>query len=238
MLEFYNDGDWPGFVQCSMFPDSSLRHMRKCYRALQPTSVVILGGSSGVGLQVARYLRTKSVTVRNFSRRTGHDLHSPSKVTTALEHAHEGVAVCIGAGVRPSSINEELKLYTNVITALSTAKDTGLVVAVVRSLVLAEIRNLLSFNLKSPWVILRPGAIVDRPKYADEANFDFCEKLFVTPDIRCNGLVSRQSVGRVVGDLLLGTVAINEVDRQILGIYDEERMISRPQGCKSVEISL
>lgn len=238
MLVIPSDRRAVSFVQHLIIPKLSHQPQKKCYPFTRSTSVVILGGSSGVGLQTAKYLRAKGVTVRSFSRRTGYDLNSSTNAVAALQQAHEGVAVCIGAGARPSLVSDELKLYTNVIKALNETKDAGLVVTVVRSLVLTEVQQLLSSALRGPWVILRPGAMVGRPECTDSPGSNFQERLLVTSDLRCNGLVSRQSVGRVVGDLLLGALAIEDINNIILGVYDEERMVSHPHGCKFVGVGL
>lgn len=202
-------------------------------------SVVILGGSSGVGLETARYLKAKGVEPRTFSRRTGYDFASLSDAAIAVEHATEGVAICIGAGRRQASYAEELTLYKNIASVLRSAVDAALVVAVVRSLVLSEVVGILSTALSTPWVILRPGAMDGGPKQDEEVAMTwFDEKLLVTPDMRCNGLVSRRGVARVVGDLLLGSIPLQEVNKKVFGVYDQNRMISKPKGCPLIGADL
>lgn len=216
-----------------------IRQKKRMCTASTAKSVVILGGSSGVGLETARYLKAKGVEPRTFSRRTGHDFANLSDAAVAVEYANEGVAVCIGAGRRQTSFAEELTLYKTIASALRSAFDVGLVVAVVRSLALSEVTGILSTALSTPWVILRPGAMDGGSKEDEEIHTTrFDEELLVTPDMRCNGLVSRRGVARVVGDLLLGSIPLQEVNEKIFGVYDQNRMICKPRGCTFIGADL
>lgn len=221
-----------GFVLSPIVRERYPTHRSATSSRLRPTAVKILGGSSGVGLEAAKYLRAKGVVVESFSRSSGCNLRSFPVACEALRDAKDGVAVCLGAGRQRMTIEEEIQLYVSVISALRRVTNPGLAVLVVRSLVLSEVEQLLSSSIRGPWVILRPGAMIDRPECTGDDNLGFQENLVVTGDTRCNGLVSRRSVGRVVGDLLLGAVSIPDVNKQVLGVYDRKRMVSIPGDCK------
>lgn len=195
----------------------------KCRRL--PQCVVVLGGSSGVGLEASNYLKSQGVTVTSFSRRTGHDLTDPQVSKSVLHLARGGLAISVGAGRRRSSREDELALYQSIVKALHTATEVSLVVAVARNLILAEVHKMFA-AVQFPWVLLRPGPLVDDDPRKPEILQN--EKLLVTPDLRCNGLVSRRGVGTVIGDLLLGRVPTDNVKGQVLGVYDRNRMINLP----------
>lgn len=201
-------------------------------------SVVILGGTSGVGLETSRYLNAKGVETRTFSRSTGHDFANLADCKAAVDNAKDGVAVCIGAGQRQSSYAEEVALYENIASALQSV-DTTLVVTVVRTLVLSEVARIFAKALSTPWVILRPGAMDfgSRQEHQDNTNSSD-EKLLVTADMRCNGLVSRRGVARVAGDLLLRRIPVLDVNGKVLGVYDRNKMISKPNGCTFIGTDL
>lgn len=195
-------------------------------------NIAVLGGSSGVGLETSKYLKSAGVSVSAFSRRTRHDFSKLANCENALSQAPGGLALCFGAGRRPSSVDQEVLMYRNVAVAAQNAQSPMLV-AVVRTIVVQEVRHILTNVLSTPWVILRPGAMdIDQPlPISDGApTARLHETIFITTDIRCNGLISRQSVARVVGDLLFGGVPMKEVDGKVLGVYDRNRMISMPNG--------
>lgn len=199
-------------------------------------SHVVLGGSSGVGSEVMKYLKSTGNPVESFSRSNGFDFLSSERTRAALVSKTGGVAVCIGGGRRHMCIDEEMSLYGNAIDAICAAPQLTVVVAVVRAVVLAEVQNVFSSKLQIPWVLLRPGPLVDLPH--PETSVDSRERLLVTSDIRCNGLVSRRGVARVAGDLMLGKVATNEVNKKVFGVYDEERMIFCPHGSRFIGTKL
>lgn len=191
----------------------------------------VLGGSSGVGLALVKYLKSAGMITKSMSRSNGYDFSSPIQARTALKDVSGPIAVCVGGGKKLISQNDEISLYRNVIDGIAEAARTAeisLVVAVVRSLVLSEVRQELSAKVTSPWVLFRPGPLVDPPSSREPAAEE--ESLLVTPDIRCNGLVSRRGVARVVGDLVLEKIPIEDMNTQVFGIYDEARMIYMPVG--------
>lgn len=188
-----------------------------------PQCVVILGGTSGVGLEVASFLRSRSVPVSIFSRRTGHDFLNIDHAKAAFSMPDDKFVVSVGAGRRNSSLQEERRLYSNITSAARAAGPTSLILFVVRSMIVYDIVQMLSDLNNSAWVLVRPGALVDNDS-PHAAN----EKLIVTADMRCNGLVSRKAVARVIADVMLDLVSIDQIDRKCLGVYDCERMINNP----------
>lgn len=223
-------------LQCSIAfqPPIALRHHAQiclpgaCRRhrfTSLPKCIVVLGGSSGVGLEAATYLKAKGITVTSFSRRTGHDLTNPNVSASVLHLARHGLAVSVGAGRRKSSREDELQLYSCIVAALADASEVDFVVAVARNLILADVRRMFA-DVAVPWVLLRPGPLVDEDVRKPHVVRD--EKLLVTDDMRCNGLVSRRGVGAVVGDLLMGKVPIPLISHTVLGVYDHNRMINIP----------
>lgn len=190
-----------------------------------PKCIVVLGGSSGVGLEATNYLKTKGVTVTSFSRSTGHDLSDPAVSNSVLRLAEDGLAISVGAGRRKSTREDELKLYATILTALQDASHVHFVVAVARNFIITDVRQMFA-DVTIPWVLLRPGPLVDEDSRKPEVIQQ--EDLLVTDDMRCNGLVSRRGVGAVVGDLLLRKVDVQEVSHRVLGVYDRNRMINFP----------
>lgn len=198
---------------------------------MTPTAIVVLGGTSGVGLETANYLKSKGATATSFSRRTGHDLTDPTVSTVVLDLARAGLAVTVGAGRRSSTRDEELELYHTIFDSLKQAPSISIVVTVARQLVLNEVREMLD-QIPSPWVLLRPGPLVDEDPRKPQAALN--ESILVTADMRCNGLISRHSVAKVVGDLLMQKVPIDAVANKILGVYDRNRMISLPENIEAI----
>lgn len=212
----------------------SLRNFHFNYTTLQ--SNVVLGGSSGVGLEIVKYLKSSGSSVESLSRSNGYDFSSREQTKSALISETGSVAVCIGGGTQRIPMEEEIFLFRNVVDALHVAQKVKLVVAVVRSLILPEVQEAFSSKLKVPWVLLRPGPLVDFRDTADSTTPR--ERLLVTSDIRCNGLVSRRGVARVAGDMILEKIPIPEVSTQVFGVYDEERMISMPAKCHFIGTEL
>lgn len=196
-----------------------------------PNCIVILGGSSGVGLEASKYLTSKGVTVTSFSRSTGHDLSDAAVSSSVLRLAQDGLAISVGAGRRRSTRQHELQLYASVVQALQQASHVDFVVAVARNLIIADVRQMFA-EVSVPWVLLRPGPLVDEDSRKPQVTLE--EDLLVTEDMRCNGLVSRRGVGAVVGDLLLKKVDIQDVSHRVLGVYDRNRMINFPDNARLI----
>lgn len=188
-------------------------------------AIVVLGGTSGVGLETANYLKSSGATATTFSRRTGHDLTDPTVSTVVLDLAQAGLAITVGTGRRSDSRDDELALYHTILSALKDAPSISLVVTVARNLVLTDVHHMLQ-QISSPWVLLRPGPLVDEDPRKPHTSVD--ESLLVTSDMRCNGLVSRRGVATVIGDLLMRKVPVPTVSNKILGVYDRNRMTSLP----------
>lgn len=197
-------------------------------------AIVIFGGTSGVGLETVSYLKSKKVHVTAISRRTGHDLTDPVVVKNALDLSSDGLAITVGAGRHKGSQQNELALYRNILSVLEHVQSPApaLVVTVVRTIVFPDVRDML-LKISSPWVLLRPGPLDDRNLRGLHKGPN-TELLIVTTDMRCNGIVSRHGVAKVIGDLLMHKVPISEVSNKILGIYDRNRMISIPKGIQII----
>lgn len=222
------------FVDSSPLCSPSKRRSSKDPRSVCGRSLkcfVVLGGSSGVGLEAASYIKSRGSTVTSFSRRTGHDLSTPDVSNAVLQLASKGLAISVGAGRRKSSRDDELSLYSNIIRAICKAEQIDLIVAVARSNILSEVHRMFD-EVPFPWVLLRPGPLVDEDPRKPEIIRN--ERLLVTTDLRCNGLVSRRGVGVVVGDLLLGRVESDSVVGEILGVYDRNRMINLPDNVHEI----
>lgn len=201
------------------------------HKKITPTAIVILGGTSGVGLETANYLKSKKATATSFSRRTGHDLTDPTVSTVVLDLARAGLAITVGAGRRSSSRDDELALYRTIFDSLKQAPPISLIVTVARQLVLNDVRGMLE-QISSPWVLLRPGPLVDEDPRKPQSTLN--ESLLVTADMRCNGLISRHGVAKVIGDLLMQKVPIDSISNKILGVYDRNRMISLPENIETI----
>lgn len=200
-------------------------------RAIQ--SVLLLGGTSGVGMETAQYLEGHGVETTAISRRTGHDLQDANVLRNLIQQTKtSSVGVMIGGGrVTNVSIDDEIKLYKTIIQTITASKRIGddsmaRLVFVTRPLVVGDVQTMLyDAGCSIPWVILRPGPMdFHRASNSKSASN---EQLLVTPDLRCNGYVSRAAVATVVGDLLMSHVDINmkSIARQVLGVYDNNRMI-------------
>lgn len=230
----------PSFI--APFPDilrqsrgKHLRYWKLNSGNLQPlhvrtpfhSSVVILGGSSGVGKEIAKYLEAQRVKPHIASRSRGYDFLNEADALRAL-HGQKRVAVSVGAGRKVCSLKEELELYQAIASALSSSSQLEIVTVVLRALVVPEVKDVFQRMVNVPWVFVRPGPLVDREQTLE------LERTLVTTDIRCNGLVSRAAVGRVIGDLLLDKVPIPSIARQIIGVYDLDRMINHPRGVEVI----
>lgn len=201
-------------------------------RAVQ--SVLLLGGTSGVGMETAQYLERHGIETIAISRRTGYDLQDANVLRNLLQQTNaSNVGVTIGGGRGTNvMIDDEIKLYKTIIQTITTSKRIGndsmaRLVFVTRPLVVHDVQTMLyDTGCSIPWVVLRPGPM-DFHR-ASNSNSVSNEQLLVTPDLRCNGYVSRAAVATVVGDLLMGHVDINmeSIARQVLGVYDKNRMIT------------
>lgn len=108
-----------------------------------------------------------------------------------------------------------------------------LAIYVARQIVIPELVGMLGkAGGRAPWVVVRPGAFV-ADETADENAGSAKERMLVTDDLRCNGIVSRERVARVLADLAMGSSKTAEsCSGKVLGVYDRSRMISHPKGVK------
>lgn len=222
----------PGFVPSGFpFLKSLSQKRQRDIEVCRPTIVCrtegcfVIGGTSGVGLEVSLHLESQGVKPISMSRRTGHDFSRDDIAQAALRGQTGIVAICIGGGRRTELVRDEVHLYENVARAVASMEQVTVSVTIVRTLILPEVRKIFSNLVTSPWILLRPGPLIDFPDSSKAS-----ENLLVTEDIRCNGLVSRKGVATVAGDLLLGKIALGEIEGRDFGVYDRNRMINIPRG--------
>lgn len=77
---------------------------------------------------------------------------------------------------------------------------------------------------KKKWTVLRPGALEDGEDWSED-------NALLTPDIRVNGRISRPFLAS-----LLAYLAIHgkRFDEEVVGVYDDRRLISRPPRVKNL----
>jgi hypothetical protein len=182
--------------------------------ASAPNKTVVADGGPGIA----------ALTMEAVSRRGGRALWLND---AAAGECVDAAVFAVGAG-DPAA---ELERWAAAAASQRALGCVGIFVA--RQIVLPELVALLTAGGGlGPWVVVRPGALVADDGSGSGGGEAGMERMLVTDDVRCNGILSRERVAAVLARLALNRAAVEEVNGKVLGVYDRSRMISHPRGVR------